>query len=124
MITAISTADAQGAVDPYSTKLGNLLLVTGQLPIDPATGEFSSADVVEQARQCLENLAAIAEAAGTDLSKTVKITMLLTDLGDLVEVSRVYTSFFAAPLPASACYEVKALPKGVNVKIDAVIAVG
>jgi len=126
MITAISTADAPGAVGPYSQAIntGNLLFVSGQLPIDPATGEFNSDNAVKQAEQCLKNMAAIARQAGTDLSKTVKTTVLLTDLGDFAEVNRVYAEFFSTPFPARACYEVKALPKGAKVEIEAVIAVG
>lgn len=125
-ITAISTADAPGAVGPYSQaiKVGNLLFVSGQLPIDPVTGGFNSDDAVEQAEQCLKNMAAIAREAGTELSKTVKTTVLLTDLGDFAEVNRVYAEFFSEPFPARACYEVKALPKGAKVEIEAVIAVG
>ncbi|APO70372.1 endoribonuclease L-PSP protein (plasmid) [Rhizobium gallicum] len=126
MITAISTVDAPGAVGPYSQaiKTGNLLFVSGQLPIDPATGEFNSDDAVKQAEQCLKNMAAIARGAGTELSKAVKTTVLLTDLGDFAEVNRVYAKFFSEPFPARACYEVKALPKGAKVEIEAVIAVG
>jgi 2-iminobutanoate/2-iminopropanoate deaminase len=124
MIEQVSTTDAPGAVGPYSQaiKVGELLFVSGQLPIDPATGEFNSADAVAQAEQCLKNLAAIVKAAGTELSKTVKTTVLLTDLGDFAEVNRVYTGFFSTPYPARACYEVKALPKGAKVEIEAVVA--
>ena len=84
MIEQVFTSDAPGAVGPYSQaiKLGDLLFVSGQLPIDPATGEFNSVNAVEQAEQCLNNLKAIAMAAGTELAKTVKTTVLLTDLGD------------------------------------------
>lgn len=126
MIEEISTTDAPGAVGPFSQaiKVGNLLFVSGQLPIDPATGEFNSSDAVAQAEQCLKNVAAIAKAAGTDLSKAVKTTVLLTDLGHFAEVNRVYAGFFTKPYPARACYEVKALPKGAQVEIEAVIALG
>jgi 2-iminobutanoate/2-iminopropanoate deaminase len=126
VIEEISTTDAPGAVGPFSQaiKVGNLLFVSGQLPIDPATGEFNSSDAVAQAEQCLKNVAAIAKAAGTDLSKAVKTTVLLTDLGHFAEVNRVYAGFFAQPYPARACYEVKALPKGAQVEIEAVIALG
>ncbi|QRM32450.1 RidA family protein [Microvirga sp. VF16] len=124
MIAEVSTADAPGAVGPYSQaiKVGTLLFVSGQLPLDPATGEFNAANAVEQTEQCLKNLAAIARAAGTELSRTVKTTVLLTDLADFAEVNRVYAGFFTPPYPARACYEVKALPKGAKVEIEAVIA--
>ncbi|UXN57574.1 RidA family protein [Phyllobacterium zundukense] len=124
MIEQVSTPDAPETVGPYSQaiKVGDLLFVSGQLPIDPASGEFNSTNAVEQAEQCLKNLAAIARAAGTELSKTVKTTVLLTDLGDFAEVNRVYAGFFTMPYPARACYEVKALPKGATVEIEAVIA--
>lgn len=124
IMIAIQTTDAPAAVGPYSQaiKVGNLLFVSGQLPIVPETGEFNSDDAVAQAEQCLKNLAAIAVAAGTDLSKTVKTTVLLTDLSTFADINRVYASFFAAPFPARACYEVKALPKGAKVEIEAVLA--
>ncbi|WP_299847692.1 Rid family detoxifying hydrolase [uncultured Paracoccus sp.] len=126
MLEEIHTNDAPGAVGPFSQaiKVDNLLFVSGQLPIDPATGEFNSDDAIAQADQCLRNLAAIAAAAGTTLAKTIKTTVLLTDLGQFAEINKVYAGFFAKPYPARACYEVKALPKGAQVEIEAVIAVG
>ena len=101
MIEQIDTTDAPGAVGPYSQaiKVGDLLFVSGQLPIDPATGEFNSANAVEQAEQCLKNLEAIAKAAGTELSKTVKTTVLLTDLGDFAEVKPDLCRLLLHPLP-------------------------
>lgn len=124
MIEQVFTNEAPGAVGPYSQaiKVGDLLFVSGQLPIDPKTGEFNSINAVEQAEQCLNNLQAIAKAAGTELAKTVKTTVLLTDLGDFAEVNRIYASFFSTPFPARACYEVKALPKGAKVEIEAIIS--
>lgn len=125
MLEEISTIDAPGAVGPFSQaiKVGNLLFVSGQLPIDPATGEFNSSDAIAQADQCLKNLAAIAAAAGTSLANTIKATVLLTDLGHFAEINKVYAGFFSKPYPARACYEVKALPKGAQVEIEAVIAI-
>lgn len=125
MLEEINTSEAPGAVGPFSQaiKVGNLLFVSGQLPIDPATGEFNSEDAIAQADQCLKNLAAIAAAAGTTLASTVKTTVLLTDLSHFAEINKVYAGFFAKPYPARACYEVKALPKGAKVEIEAVIAV-
>ncbi|GMB80121.1 RidA family protein [Shinella zoogloeoides] len=124
MIQEIHTTDAPGAVGPFSQaiKVGDLLFVSGQLPIDPATGEFNSDDAVAQAEQCLKNLAAIAAAAGTSLANTVKTTVLLTDLGKFADINAVYAGFFSKPYPARACYEVSALPKGAKVEIEAVIA--
>jgi len=124
MLEEINTTHAPTAVGPFSQaiKVGNLLFVSGQLPIDPATGEFNSDDAIAQANQCLENLAAIAAAAGTTLANTVKTTVLLTDLGHFAEINKVYAGFFAKPYPARACYEVNALPKGAKVEIEAVLS--
>ncbi|WP_429811887.1 RidA family protein [Ensifer sp. B1-9] len=124
MIQEIHTNDAPGAVGPFSQaiKVGDLLFVSGQLPADPATGEFNSDDAIAQAEQCLKNLAAIAAAAGTSLANTVKTTVLLTDLSHFAEINKVYAGFFSKPFPARACYEVSALPKGAKVEIEAVIA--
>lgn len=125
MLDQVDTPHAPGAVGPFSQaiRVGNLLFVSGQLPIDPNTGEFVSEDAVKQAEQCLKNLAAIAEAAGTDLTKTVKTTVLLTDLNHFAAINAVYSGFFAQPYPARACYQVVALPKGAQVEIEAVIAI-
>lgn len=120
---AISTDKAPAAVGPYSQAVatGGLLFVSGQLPINPATGELPD-DMLEQMRLCLENIEAIAIAAGTSLSKTVKTTVLVTDLSRFSEFNEVYGKAFTAPYPARACYEVSALPRGVKVEIEAVIA--
>ncbi|KZM49081.1 RidA family protein [Labrenzia sp. OB1] len=122
-MSPIDTPNAPAAIGPYSQAMraGDLLFVSGQLPIDPATGEFASEDAVGQMRQCLKNIAAIAEAAGTDISKTVKTTILLTDLSGFAELNEEYGKAFQAPFPARACYEVAALPKGALVEIEAVI---
>ena len=124
MIEEVQTDQAPGAVGPFSQaiKVGNLLFVSGQLPLDPATGEFNSNNAIAQAGQCLKNIAAIVEAAGSSLANTVKTTVLLTDLGNFTEINKVYAGFFEKPYPARACYEVKALPRGAQVEIEAVIA--
>lgn len=123
-MTPILTDKAPAAIGPYSQaiRIGDLLFVSGQLPIDPATGAFVPGDAVAQMRQCLVNIAAIATAAGTDLTKTVKTTILLTDLGGFGAINEEYGRAFAAPFPARACYEVSALPKGAMVEVEAVIA--
>src|SRR5690606_32282088 len=102
-------------------RANGLLFVSGQLPIDPSTGAFNSEDPIQQMQQCLANIAAIAEAAGTSLSKTVKTTILLTDLSQFAEINEVYGKAFSEPYPARACYEVSALPKGAKVEVEAVI---
>ncbi|AGT11251.1 RidA family protein [Paracoccus aminophilus] len=123
-MTPITTPNAPAAIGPYSQAMvvNGLLFVSGQIPVDPATGEFNSDDAVEQCRQCLKNIAAIAEAAGTDLSRTVKTTVLVRDLGRFAEINAAYAEFFAAPFPARATFEVSALPKGAQIEIEAVIA--
>lgn len=124
MMQEIKTNGAPGAIGPYSQAIavGNLLFVSGQIAMDPSTGELVSQDPVAQARQCLTNLKAIVEAAGGALSNTVKTTVLLTDLGQFAAINEVYATFFTSPFPARACYEVAALPKGSKVEIEAVVA--
>lgn len=125
-MTAIATENAPGAIGPYSQAriAGNLLFVSGQLPIDPKTGDFNSSEAVEQIGQCLRNIAAIAEAAGTDIGRTIKTTVLVTDLSGFAALNEVYGSFFKEPYPARATFEVSALPKGAKVEIEAVIELG
>lgn len=123
-IGTIETGEAPAAVGPYSQAriFNGMLFVSGQLPIDPATGEFCSDDPVRQTRQCLANLKSIAEAAGTSLSRTLKTTVLLTDLNSFKEINAAYGEAFDAPYPARAAYQVAALPLGAKVEIEAVIA--
>lgn len=122
---AVKTERAPAAIGPYAQarRAGDLIFVSGQLPIDPATGAFNSGEAAQQAKQSLENIKAIAEAAGTGLARTVKTTIYLTDLSTFAAVNEVYASFFEAPYPARACVEVSALPKGAQVEIEAVIAI-
>jgi len=123
-MTPIATNDAPAAIGPYSQGMvaGGLLFVSGQIPIDPATGEFNSDDPVDQCRQSLRNIAAIARAAGTDLSRTVKTTVLVRDLARFSEINAAYAEFFLAPFPARATFEVSGLPRGAQIEIEAVIA--
>ncbi|MBP2228895.1 reactive intermediate/imine deaminase [Azospirillum agricola] len=124
MTDTIATDKAPAAVGPYAQAriAGGLLFVSGQLPIDPATGAFAGPDAPTQAARSLTNIAAIAEAAGTSLSKAVKTTVYVTDLGQFKAVNEVYAGFFQAPFPARSTVEVSALPLGASVEIDAVIA--
>ncbi|RZF24503.1 RidA family protein [Paraburkholderia sp. UYCP14C] len=120
----IETALAPAAIGPYSQAIAKdgFLFVSGQIPLDPKTGEIVGADAAEQIQQSLKNLSAIAQTAGTSLKKTVKTTVLLTDLGEFGAVNEVYSQFFSEPFPARACYQVVALPKGVRVEVEAIIA--
>jgi 2-iminobutanoate/2-iminopropanoate deaminase len=123
-IEAVATGEAPGAIGPYSQAIivGDLLFVSGQLPIDPSTGQFNSDDPVEQMRQCLANIRAVAKDAGTDLSRVVKTTILLTDLSRFAELNEAYGAVFSEPYPARSTFEVSALPKGAKVEVEAVIA--
>ena len=122
---AVSTDGAPEAIGPYSQgmKSGNLLFCSGQVPLDPSTGEIVKEDIEGQARRCLENLAAVCEAAGGSLADAVRCTVYLTDMGDFARVNEEYGSFFeGAEPPARVAIGVAALPKGADVEIDAVVA--
>jgi 2-iminobutanoate/2-iminopropanoate deaminase len=119
------TADgAPEAIGPYShaVRAGELLFCSGQIPLDPVSGELVGATPAEQARRCLENLAAVCEAAGTSLSRAVRLTVFMTDLGAFAEVNDVYAGFFDEDPPARAAVGVSQLPRGSYVEIDAVVA--
>lgn len=120
----VSTNEAPAAIGPYSQAIvaNGLVFVSGQLPIDPATGEFVSGDPAEQCRQSLRNVEAIARSVGTDLSRVVKTTVLLKDLSTFAAVNSVYAEFFPGIAPARTTFEASALPKGALVEIDAIIA--
>jgi 2-iminobutanoate/2-iminopropanoate deaminase len=125
-LVAITTPHAPAAIGPYSqaVRVGGLLFVSGQLPIDPATGEFAGSGAREQATQSLRNAVAILEAAGTSADRVAKTTVLLTDMDDFATVNEVYSEFFAgAVLPARAAFAVAALPKGARVEIEMIAAV-
>lgn len=122
MNKSIHTNNAPAAIGPYSqaVQTGNLIYVSGQLPIDPATGAFAGEDIAAQTRQCLTNLRAILEQAGYTMADVVKTTVLLADIADFAPMNEVYGQFFTAPYPARAAFAVKALPKGALVEIEAV----
>ncbi len=125
-IEAIQTDKAPAAIGPYSQAVaapaGRLVFVSGQIPIDPATGQVTPGYAPDQARRVMENLKAVLAAAGLDLSAVVKTTIYLTNLSDFVAVNEVYESFFEGirPFPARACVEVCKLPKDVDVEIDCI----
>ncbi len=123
----VQSTSAPAAVGPYSHAVrvsGELLFLSGQIPLDPATGEIVGDTPAEQARKCLENLHAIASDAGCSLEDAVKITVYLTDIAAFAEVNEVYAGFFRTEPPARVAIAVAALPRGAQVEIDAVIAVG
>ena len=119
---AISTAAAPAAIGPYSQGVaaGNMAFVSGQLPIDPATGEFAGPDIVSQTRQSLTNVKAILEANGMSMADVVKTTVLLADIAEFAQMNGVYAEFFSEPYPARAAFQAAALPKGAKVEIEAI----
>jgi 2-iminobutanoate/2-iminopropanoate deaminase len=120
----VQAPGAPPAVGPYShaVRTGELLFCSGQIPLDPATGELVGATPAEQARRCLQNLAEVCAAAGTTLERAVRLTIYTTDLGAFAAINDVYATFFAADPPARAAVGVAALPKGALVEIDAIVA--
>ena len=122
MNTAIHTDHAPAAIGPYSQaiKAGNTIYVSGQIPIDPATGAFAGEDITTQTRQSLTNLKSILNAAGADLCDVVKTTVYLANMGDFAAMNEVYAQFFAAPYPARAAFEVACLPKNALVEIECI----
>jgi 2-iminobutanoate/2-iminopropanoate deaminase len=123
--TAVSTESAPAAIGPYSQgmKVGDLLFCSGQIPLDPSSGELVKEDIEGQARRCLQNLEAVCEAAGASLSKAVRCTVYLGDMGDFARVNEVYAEFFGGDdPPARVAIAAAGLPKGADVEIDAIVA--
>jgi 2-iminobutanoate/2-iminopropanoate deaminase len=122
-VPRIQTDDAPRAIGPYSQAItaGDLIFCSGQIPLDPRTGEMVGAsDVAAQTRQVMQNLAAVLQAAGASLGEVVKTTIYLQDLADFGTVNEVYGSFFTADPPARATVQVAGLPKGAAVEIDCI----
>ena len=121
MIKPIATSKAPAAIGPYSQGIaaGSFVFASGQLPINPATGEMPN-DITEQARQSLTNLKAILEEAGASMDSVAKVTIFLADIADFAKVNEVYNTFFAEPYPARSCFAVAAIPKGARVEIEAI----
>lgn len=120
----ISTENAPGAIGPYSqaVKVGNLVFCSGQIPIDPKTGEFVSEDVAEQTEQVIKNLVAVLEAAGTTLNNVVKTTVFLADMNDFTVMNEVYAKHFTEK-PARATVQAARLPKDARVEIEVIATV-
>lgn len=124
MANAIHTDDAPRAIGPYSQAIehGGTVYVSGQIPIDPATGELVEGGIEQQARRSLTNVRNILEAAGTGMDRVLKVSVLLADIADFAAMNDVYAEFFSEPYPARAAYGVAGLPKGALVEIEVVAA--
>lgn len=124
LMKAIRTTEAPAAIGPYSQAIaeGSLLFTSGQLPIDPATGELRNGDIVTAARQALMNLRAVLVAGGANTNTVIKTTVFLKDMRDFQAFNGVYAEFFSEPFPARSCVQVAALPKDALVEIEAVAA--
>ena len=118
----ITTLEAPAAIGPYSQAMvsGDYVFSSGQIPIDPKTGELVTGDIALQTERVLDNLSAVLEAAGSDFSHVVKATIFLTDLGDFQAVNATYAKRFTAAPPARSTIQVSALPKGAKVEIEAI----
>lgn len=122
MNQSINSKKAPGAIGPYSQaiKSGNSVFVSGQLGLNPTTGDFDADDIKVQTKQSLENLKAILEEAGYSLSDVVKTTVLLKDIGEFADMNAIYSEYFKEPYPARSAFQVVALPKGGRVEIEAI----
>lgn len=119
---AINTKNAPAAIGPYSQaiEVNGFVYTSGQLPIDPATGEFAGNDIKSQAEQSLKNVKAILEEAGLTMKNVVKTTVFLADMADFAAMNEVYSTYFSEPYPARSAVAVKTLPKGALVEIECV----
>ena len=121
-MNTINSKKAPSAIGPYSqaTEVGGLIYISGQLPIDATTGKFLGSDIKSQAKQSLENIKHILEEAGTSMSNVVKTTILLKDINDFAVVNEIYATYFTAPYPARATYEVSKLPLDARIEIESI----
>ncbi|SHI70250.1 RidA family protein [Lutispora thermophila] len=118
----ISTTKAPAAIGPYSQgiRCGNLLFVSGQTPLNPETGKIAEGDIQAQARQCLENVKAILEAAGTNLDNVLKTTVFIKDMNNFSKINEIYAQYFTKNQPARSCIEAARLPLDVQVEIEVI----
>jgi len=124
-LETITTDKAPAAIGTYSqaVRFGNQLFVSGQIPLDPTTGELQMNSIEDQIHQVFKNLQAIAQAANTHLGNTIKLGVFLTDLSHFATLNTIMAEYFTQPYPARAAVEVKGLPKGVTVEMDAIIGI-
>ena len=122
MKEAIHTAQAPAAIGPYSQAIraNGFVFVSGQLPVDPATGSFAGADVTAQTRQSLQNIQSILAEAGLTMNNVVKTVIFLADINDFAAVNAEYAKAFAEPFPARSCVQVAAIPKGAKLEIECI----
>lgn len=118
----VSTSSAPAAVGPYSQAIvsNGLVFCSGQIPLDPSSGELVGGTIADQTRRCMENLAAVLEAAGTSFANAIKVTAFLTDMADFAEFNEAYGEFFGDDPPARATFAVAGLPKGAEVEIECI----
>jgi len=123
--TSVFTDKAPKAIGPYSqaVRAGDTVYLSGQIPLDPKSGELVKGDIAQEARRAFDNLSAVAATAGDGLQQVVRVTIYLTDLGDFAKVNEVMAEYFKEPYPARATVGVAALPRGARVEIDAVMVV-
>ena len=122
MKKVISTSKAPAAIGPYcqAIQVGNFVYTSGQIPIDPSTGQFAEGGIKEQTRQSLLNVKAILEESGLKMSDVVKTTVFMADMNDFADMNKVYAEFFSEPYPARSAVAVRTLPKGALVEIEVV----
>ena len=120
MKQAVATTHAPAAIGPYSQAIvsGDLIFTSGQIPLDPASGELVQGDIQAQTRQVFSNLREVLQEAGASLDDAVKVNVYMTDLKDFAALNEVYATFFTQPYPARSCVEVSSLPKGAQVEIE------
>ena len=125
-LKAVTTPNAPGAIGPYSQGLraGEFLFLSGQIPLDPATGQIVPGGIVEQTHQVLKNLGAVLTAGGASYGQVTKTTVYLQDMAEFGAMNEVYGTYFSAPAPARATIQAAALPRGVKVEIDVVAYLG
>jgi 2-iminobutanoate/2-iminopropanoate deaminase len=118
----VTAAGAPRAIGPYSPalKVGNLLFLSGSIPLDPVTGQLVSGGIVEQTTRVMENIKTLLEAAGTTFHNVARTTVFMIDLGEFAQMNEVYSKYFSAPYPARATVQVARLPRDVRVEIDAI----
>ena len=121
----INTDQAPEAIGPYSQAIqaGNMIYTSGQIALDPATGEMVSPDIKAQTKQAMENLKSVIEAGGSDMNQVVKVTLYIKDMNDFGTINEIYCNYFKDACPARSCVEVSALPKGALIEIEAIAMV-